>query len=74
MPMPRQPGLHADEADILTAGLNWYPSNNNVRFSGNYVTVLDASDGADAELGGDLSAGATAEDAEYFVLRGQWYF
>lgn len=66
-------GFDADEADILTAALNWYPSNN-IRFSANYVTILDSSDGADAELGGDLEAGATADDADYFIVRGQWYF
>ncbi len=66
-------GPGSSDADILTAGLNWYP-NNNVRFSGNYVNVLDASADADAELAGDLSAGATADDADYFIIRGQWYF
>lgn len=68
-------GLATDssEADILTAGLNWYPINN-VRFSGNYVSVLDASADADTELAGDLDAGTTADDASYFILRGQWYF
>lgn len=68
-------GLATDssDADILTAGLNWYPINN-VRFSGNYVKVLDASADADTELAGDLDAGSTADDASYFILRGQWYF
>jgi len=66
-------GPGSSDADILTAGLNWYP-NNNIRFSANYVNVLDSSPDADAELAGDLSAGATADDAEYFILRGQWYF
>jgi phosphate-selective porin OprO/OprP len=68
-------GLATDssEADILTAGLNWYPINN-VRFSGNYVKVLDTSLDADTELAADLDAGATADDASYFILRGQWYF
>ncbi len=63
------------EADVLTAGVNWYPSNN-IRFSANYVDVLHANGPADAELAGDLSsqAVADAEEAEYFVLRGQWYF
>ncbi len=63
----------SSDADVLTAGLNWYP-NNNIRFSANYVTVLDASDDADAELAGDLDPGATADDADYMILRGQWYF
>jgi phosphate-selective porin OprO/OprP len=62
-----------DEAEVLTVGLNWYPSNN-VRFSANYINVLDANEYATRELAGDLDAGAVAEDAEYFVLRGQWYF
>jgi phosphate-selective porin OprO/OprP len=62
-----------DEADVLTVGLNWYPSNN-VRFSANYINVLDADEFATSELAGDLKAGAQADDAEYFVLRGQWYF
>lgn len=66
-------GPGSSDADILTAGLNWYP-NNNVRFSGNYVSVLDSNADADAELAGDLDTGATAEDADYFILRGQWYF
>lgn len=68
-------GLATDssDADILTAGLNWYPINN-VRFSGNYVKVLDASADADSELASDLDAGSTADDASYFILRGQWYF
>lgn len=68
-------GLATDssEADILTAGLNWYPINN-VRFSGNYVKVLDSSLDADSELASDLDAGSTADDASYFILRGQWYF
>ncbi|MCG8324909.1 MAG: OprO/OprP family phosphate-selective porin [Thiotrichales bacterium] len=61
------------DADIMTAGINWYP-NNNVRFSANYVSVLNASDDADAELAGDLDAGASADDADYMILRGQWYF
>ena len=68
-------GLATDssEADIITAGLNWYPINN-VRFSGNYVKVLDTSLDADTELAADLDAGATADDGSYFILRGQWYF
>lgn len=66
-------GLVSSEVDIFTAGLNWYPSNN-VRFSANYVSVLDANVAADIELAGDLDAGATADDADYFILRGQWYF
>ena len=65
--------LTSDEADVLTLGLNWYPSNN-IRFSANYVNVLDSNAGADAELAADLDAGATADDASYMVLRGQWYF
>ena len=66
--------LTSDEADILTAGINWYPINN-VRFSANYVNILDANTGADAELAADLDNSTTnAEDADYFVLRGQWYF
>lgn len=63
----------SSDADIFTAGLNWYPINN-VRFSGNYVSVLDASPDADSELAGDLDAGSTADDASYFALRAQWYF
>jgi phosphate-selective porin OprO/OprP len=62
-----------DEADVLTVGLNWYPSNN-VRFSANYVNVLDANEYATSELADDLDTGAQADDAEYFTLRGQWYF
>ncbi len=63
----------SSDADIITAGLNWYPINN-VRFSANYVNVLDASPASDTELAADLDAGSTADDAEYFILRGQWYF
>ena len=63
----------SSEADILTLGLNWYPSNN-IRFSANYVNVLDSNAAADAELAPDLDAGALADDANYFILRGQWYF
>jgi phosphate-selective porin OprO and OprP len=63
----------SSDADIITAGLNWYPINN-VRFSGNYVSVLDSSPAADTELAGDLDAGSKADDASYFILRGQWYF
>lgn len=63
----------SSEADILTAGVNWYPSNN-VRFSANYVSVLDSNPLADGELAADLDAGATADDASYMILRGQWYF
>ena len=66
-------GLTSTEADILTAGLNWYP-NNNVRFSANYVSILDSNAAADAEISADLDTGASADDAEYFVVRGQWYF
>ena len=68
-------GLAADPstADILTAGVNWYPVNS-IRFSGNYVKVLDASLDADVELAGDLKPGSTADDASYFILRAQWYF
>lgn len=62
----------SSDADILTLGLNWYPSNN-TRFSANYVTVLDANAAADAELAADVSTGR-ADDAEYLVVRGQWYF
>lgn len=62
----------SSDADIITAGLNWYPINN-VRFSANYVNVLDGNTLADGELGGDTDTGL-AEDAEYFILRGQWYF
>jgi phosphate-selective porin OprO/OprP len=62
-----------DEADVLTVGLNWYP-NNNVRFSANYVNVLDADEYATSELADDLDTGAQADDAEYFTLRDQWYF
>ena len=51
---------------------DWYPINN-VRFSANYVNVLDGNTLADGELGGDTDTGL-AEDAEYFVFRGQWYF
>jgi len=70
--------ITSDEADVLTAALNWYPSNN-IRFSANYVNVLDANLGADSELGsgginGELEPGAAADDAQYFILRGQWYF
>ena len=60
------------EAGIITAGVNWYPSNN-IRFSANYIDVLSANTAADAELAGDLE-GTNAENAQYFVLRGQWYF
>jgi phosphate-selective porin OprO and OprP len=71
----------SDDADILTAGLNWYPINN-VRFSANYVSVVDSNSStlgsnasADGELGTDLDNTTTrAEDADYFILRGQWYF
>ena len=63
----------SSKADILTAGVNWYPGSN-VRFSANYVTVLDANEAADAELADDLEAGASAKDASYLVFRGQWYF
>ncbi|MEM7026850.1 MAG: porin [Pseudomonadota bacterium] len=63
----------SDEADILTMGINWYPSNN-IRFSANYVNVLDASDGALREIGGELETGAEADDAEYLIARAQWYF
>ena len=66
-------GFDSDEAEVLTAGLNWYPTNN-VRISANYVTVLDSSDGADAEHAPELDTGAEASDADYFILRGQWYF
>ena len=67
------PSPGASRADILTAGLNWYPSNN-IRFSANYVNVLRSNMLANAELRNDLKPGATAEDAEYFIVRGQWYF
>ena len=63
----------ASRADILTAGLNWYPSNN-IRFSANYVNVLKSNRLANDELRPDLKPGASAEDAEYFIVRGQWYF
>jgi phosphate-selective porin OprO/OprP len=63
----------SSDADIITAGLNWYPINN-VRFSANYVNVVDSNTLADGELAADLDAGSTADDAEYFLLRGQWYF
>ncbi len=63
----------ASRAGILTAGLNWYPSNN-IRFSANYINVLDSNKLANAELARDLRPGATAQDAEYFIVRGQWYF
>jgi len=66
-------GAVSSKADILTAGLNWYPSSN-VRFSANYVSVLGANAAADAELAPDLDEGAQADDADYFVFRGQWYF
>ena len=68
-----KPSPGASRADILTAGLNWYPSNN-IRFSANYVNVLKSNKLANAELKDDLKPGATAEDAEYFIVRGQWYF
>ena len=67
------PSPGASRADILTAGLNWYPSNN-IRFSANYVNVLKSNTLANAELRNDLKPGATAKDAEYFIVRGQWYF
>ncbi len=60
-------------AEILTAGLNWYPSNN-LRFSANYVNVLDANEEATKEMQDDLKAGASAKDASYLIFRGQWYF
>ena len=70
---PGQPSPGASRADILTAGLNWYPSNN-IRFSANYVNVLKSNKLANDELEDDLKPGATAQDAEYFIVRGQWYF
>lgn len=70
---PGKPSPGASRADILTAGLNWYPSNN-IRFSANYVNVLKSNKLANDELEDDLKPGATAEDAEYFIVRGQWYF
>ena len=62
----------SSDADIITAGLNWYPINN-VRFSANYVNVLDSNTLADGELAADVDTNI-AEDAEYLILRGQWYF
>ena len=67
------PSPGASRADILTAGLNWYPSNN-IRFSANYINVLKSNMLANAELRNDLKPDATAKDAEYFIVRGQWYF
>lgn len=54
--------INGGEADSVTIGLNWFPVST-LRFSGNYVKVLDVDGG---EHSGD--------EPSLFQVRGQWAF
>lgn len=61
------------EADVFTAGINWYPVKN-VRFMANWATVLDyecAPTGANTI---DGCAGPDGNEPHAFSLRGQVYW
>ncbi|MDT8408365.1 MAG: OprO/OprP family phosphate-selective porin [Wenzhouxiangellaceae bacterium] len=55
-------GIDGGEQDNLTLGLNWFP-NGNLRFSFNYITVLDTSGGP-----------FPGDEPDIFALRGQVEF
>jgi len=50
------------EADSVTVGINWFPTST-LRFSGNYVNVLDVKGGSHH-----------GEEPSLFQVRGQWAF
>jgi phosphate-selective porin OprO/OprP len=54
--------IQGGEADSVTVGLNWFPTPT-LRFSGNYVTVLDVDGGPNH-----------GEEPSLFQVRGQWAF
>ena len=55
-------GIDGGKESNLTVGINWYP-NNNVRFSANYVSVLDIEGGAN-----------DGAEPSVWQLRGQLYW
>ena len=63
------------DADVFTAGLNWYPVSN-VRFMANWATVLDFActpTGA-STLTDTCEAGADGREPNAFSMRGQVYW
>ena len=54
--------IDGGQADSVTVGLNWFPTST-LRFSGNYVNVLDVDGGAHH-----------GEEPSLFQVRGQWAF
>ena len=65
------------DADVFTAGLNWYPVKN-VRFMANWATVLDFEcnpvDAAASSLSDTCETGADGKEPNAFSLRGQVYW
>ena len=54
--------IDGGQADSVTVGLNWFPTST-LRFSGNYVNVLDLDGGHQHEI-----------EPSLFQVRGQWAF
>lgn len=54
--------IEGGEADSMTLGLNWYPISM-LRFSANYVHVLDVDGGT-----------YDGQEADVFQVRSQWAF
>jgi len=54
--------INGGDAESVTIGLNWLATST-LRFSGNYVRILDVNGGANH-----------GEEPSLFQLRGQWAF
>jgi len=54
--------IEGGQADSVTVGINWFPTST-LRFSGNYVNILDNDGGAHH-----------GEEPSLFQVRGQWAF
>jgi len=54
--------INGGDAESFTVGLNWFPTST-LRFSGNYVNILDVNGGAHH-----------SEEPSLFQVRGQWAF